>query len=302
MRETMKRAVRARRFSSTPVSPATPKSPASVRAKRLLKAASGKALLTTPTPGPEDAAWAPVVGTSTAIEKHYLRLTEPPDPANVRPRPILKKAFKAVKKAWKAHREYHYCCDQLKAIRQDLVVQHVRDRLAARVYEAHARIALEACDLNEFNQCLGAVEQLGAEGVKTSAEEFAAYRLLYHLVVGDPVGTQMALRRLMTERPSWFRPGRECWHAYQVIRALKHGRWKAFFQLYADTPHMGGYLLDWVVPDMRSQCLLSLASAVRFGIPRAVLERIMAYEEDEDIERLLARHGKSVGADGIVKM
>lgn len=58
--------------------------------KRLMKAASGKALLTTPTPGREDTEWAPVVGTSTAIEKHYLRLTEPPDPASVRPRPVLK--------------------------------------------------------------------------------------------------------------------------------------------------------------------------------------------------------------------
>eukprot|EP00735_Rhodelphis_limneticus_P001049 TRINITY_DN11600_c0_g1::TRINITY_DN11600_c0_g1_i1::g.22034::m.22034 TRINITY_DN11600_c0_g1::TRINITY_DN11600_c0_g1_i1::g.22034 ORF type:complete len:674 (-),score=63.48,sp/Q96PV6/LENG8_HUMAN/45.86/3e-32,SAC3_GANP/PF03399.11/1.2e-23,DUF1777/PF08648.7/45,DUF1777/PF08648.7/0.85 TRINITY_DN11600_c0_g1_i1:998-3019(-) len=94
-----------------------------------------------------------IKGTSTTLEKRYLRLTAPPDPSTVRTEETLKKSLKMVKQRWIADRNYHYCCDQLKSIRQDLTVQRIINDLTIEVYETHARIAMEQYDFAELHQC-----------------------------------------------------------------------------------------------------------------------------------------------------
>ena len=94
----------------------------------------------------------PVVGTSSALEKRYFRLIGPPDPAEVRPEPVLRDALELVLRRSREGAKYLYLSDLLKSIRQDLSVQHLRGALAVEVYERHARLALEHGDPGEFNQ------------------------------------------------------------------------------------------------------------------------------------------------------
>ena len=69
-----------------------------------------------------------IVGTSSKLEKDYLRLTSAPHPSVVRPESVLWKALKLIKDKWADDVvDYVYMCSQLKSIRQDLTVQHIQN-------------------------------------------------------------------------------------------------------------------------------------------------------------------------------
>ncbi|XP_043814526.1 SAC3 family protein A isoform X2 [Manihot esculenta] len=116
-----------------------------------------------------------VKGTCQEIEKRYLRLTSAPDPSTVRPEEVLEKALLMVQNSQK---NYLYKCDQLKSIRQDLTVQRIQNQLTVKVYETHARLAMEVGDLSEYNQCQSQLKILYDEGIEGCYMEFAAYNLL----------------------------------------------------------------------------------------------------------------------------
>ena len=62
-------------------------------------------------------------GTCTTVEKHYYRLTSAPDPADVRPEPVLKQALKLLKSKWENKTaDYTYLDNQFRSLRQDLTV------------------------------------------------------------------------------------------------------------------------------------------------------------------------------------
>lgn len=78
-----------------------------------------------------------VVGLCQTLEKPYLRLTGAADPNQIRPLPILQAWFKMLinKQQRLGAKRYDYTSDQLKAIRQDLVVQRIENDFTVSVYE-----------------------------------------------------------------------------------------------------------------------------------------------------------------------
>mmetsp|Transcript_28995 Transcript_28995/g.78467 ORF Transcript_28995/g.78467 Transcript_28995/m.78467 type:complete len:414 (-) Transcript_28995:171-1412(-) len=155
-------------------------------------------------------------GRSTALEKPYMRLTTAPKAEDVRPLPVLRKSLAHVKAHYIQNEDFDFANEQLKSIRQDITVQHLRNDFVLEVYENHSRILLEHGDLNEFNQCQTMIQSLtspshssvdwgdsienksirdrdsngNASDTKNhllmqsaeAADEFQAYSLLYDLV------------------------------------------------------------------------------------------------------------------------
>lgn len=130
-----------------------------------------------------------VHGTSTVVEKKYLRLTSAPDPRTVRPEAVLRQALDRIRgrivEFGELHgqEQYMYLWEQMKSVRQDLTVQRIRNELTVEVYEMHARICLEYNDQAELKQCQAQLAQLYEEGLGTpeAQREFLAYNLLYNI-------------------------------------------------------------------------------------------------------------------------
>lgn len=199
----------------------------------------------------------PVVGTCQKLEKNYFRLTAPPAADTVRPLSILEQALDLVRKKWKKEHNYTYACDQLKSLRQDLTVQHIKNDFTVKVYEVHARIALEMADLGEYNQCQTQLRALYKLNLGGNREEFVAYRILYYIYTCNRTDLNDVLADLTPADKQ--KPGVQ--HALQVRSALASGNYHRFFRLYDEAPFMGPYLLDMFVQRERLAALAAICKA-----------------------------------------
>lgn len=143
-----------------------------------------------------------IVGTSTALEKKYLRLTSEADASTVRPEPILKKSFQLVQEKYRDTKDYAYCSEQLKSIRQDLVVQLIQNSFSLQVYEYAARLSLKHGDMAEYLQCNTQLQELyHREDIsKVNLPEFTCYRILYMIFMEENLNLMRLLKELTIEQ------------------------------------------------------------------------------------------------------
>ncbi|KAL9625735.1 MAG: hypothetical protein Q9160_000055 [Pyrenula sp. 1 TL-2023] len=225
----------------------------------------------------------PVVGRSQSLEKNYFRLTSAPNPDAVRPLPVLQKALELLKKKWRKESNYTYICDQFKALRQDLTVQHIKTEFTVSVYEIHARIALEKGDLGEYNQCQTQLRALYKQNLGGHPMEFLAYRILYliHTCNRTDMNDILADLTAVDEQNTAVR------HALGVRSALALGNYHRFFRLYLECPNMGAYLMDMFVGRERLAALCSMCKAYKPDVRIRFLTEELGFESDDQSVRFI---------------
>ncbi|ORZ18974.1 SAC3/GANP/Nin1/mts3/eIF-3 p25 family-domain-containing protein [Absidia repens] len=232
--------------------------------------------------------YAAVIGTSTSIEKPYFRLTSAADPQTVRPLPVLRKTYKHLRKMWRKEHNYSYICEQFKSMRQDLTVQCIRNEFTVKVYETHARIALEKGDCSQYNQCGSQLKYLYDQGIDGNKEEFAAYRLLYFLHTQNWAD----INSLLGEIKKTGEQHSACVdHALKVRSALATGNYHQLFRLYEEAPNMGGYLMDQFIERERIQALLVLCKSYQMGIPVDFVLQELGFENIKDLGLFFKKYG-----------
>ncbi|ORX63008.1 hypothetical protein DM01DRAFT_1360897 [Hesseltinella vesiculosa] len=254
------------------------------RMERLQRFQNNASTSNIPAPIPSMRKGDAVVGTSTEVLKDYLRLTSEVDPRNVRPYLILKQALKQVTNRYKDGAEYPWVCSQMKSIRQDLMVQHIANKFSVKVYEYHARIALEKSDMGEFNQCQSQLKILYAKGIHGHEEEFLAYRLLYFIFSQHRSDMALVLGEI---KSSAYKSSPGVQHALAVHHALETGNYHVFFILYQDAPNMNGYLLDQFVNRERIKALCIICKAYQAGIPVTFVATELGFDDVRLFKRFL---------------
>ena len=242
-------------------------------------------------------------GTSCELEKSYFRLTSAPDPATVRPAPVLEAALARLVSGHAAGGlKWSYLNDQCKALRQDCTVQRLRTPLCARVYAFHGRLSLEAGDLAEFNQCAAVLGSLVAEGVDVhDAPAFAALGLLYAAVAGT---RGAAMTRALAAACAHAGGGGEgaalARHAFAARAAIADANAAAFFRLRASASRHARCLMDAAVERVRFCAAKAAARAYGpAGLPLSAARAMWGFaDEPSGAERtwLLAHGGALVGA------
>uniref|UniRef100_F1KY22 Leukocyte receptor cluster member 8 n=1 Tax=Ascaris suum TaxID=6253 RepID=F1KY22_ASCSU len=231
-----------------------------------------------------------VVGTCTDIEKSFFRLTSAPDPSTVRPLRILEKALKQVQQKYAANGDYVYANDQLKSIRQDLMIQCIRTGFTVKVYETNARIAIERSDREEYNQCQSQLKLLYTEVPNCANRyEFTAYRLLYYISVANTIDQTT----LLSELDAAARRDECIAFALRVREAWALGNFVRLFRLYEKAPRMTSYVMDLFIERERKAALNACLKSYRPSIPVSVLSAKIGLSEQKAVE-WLATFGISV--------
>ncbi|KAF1743410.1 hypothetical protein MXB_5198 [Myxobolus squamalis] len=211
-----------------------------------------------------------IEGTSKALEKYYLRLTNEPDPSLVRPLSALVKSFDHVMKIWTENRNYSYASEQFKSIRQDLTIQGIRNEFSVGVYEENARIALLMSDREEFNQCQTCLKELYREGFRGHETEFLVYNILYHIYTSNHIEMANLLPTLTLEQQSepCVRLTLKLYFAFcdtnyekffKIYRKIEMPYAKALINLFIDSVRITSLkvLMIAYLPTMKQECVSS---------------------------------------------
>eukprot|EP00003_Mantamonas_plastica_P024594 TRINITY_DN460_c0_g1_i10.p2 TRINITY_DN460_c0_g1~~TRINITY_DN460_c0_g1_i10.p2 ORF type:complete len:287 (+),score=94.89 TRINITY_DN460_c0_g1_i10:1489-2349(+) len=172
----------------------------------------------------------------------------------------------------------------MKSIRQDLTVQRIRNEFTIKVYETHARIAIEEGDVNEFNQCQTQLKTLYLDYPDTpNALEFLAYRILYYVAMKNI----SEISSVFHDTPRKQLHSSAVRHAVQVHEAVEYGNYAKFWKLHDSAPNLSAYLMDQMVSRVRNHAMRCITKAFRPTISVDYLQSQLGFQSLQDTKTYL---------------
>jgi len=226
-----------------------------------------------------------IVGTCMEMEKQYIRLQSMPDPSTVRPERVLVKWAERLKVKYDTDEaDWEWISDQFKAIRQDMVIQHIRNANSVLIYESNGRLAMQEHDFGEFYKIQSYLMGLYADTrARENEAEFMAYRLFYWMMQNNTVDMVKDIRNM----PMDLKSHPYVSHALNLHRALELSDYVSFFRLFATTPNQGKCIVCILRDRMRSRALRVILRSYKPSIPFDFLRdqlafKVKAEEGDEE--------------------
>ena len=140
-----------------------------------------------------------------------------------------------------------------------------------------------------------------------AADEFRAYSLLYDVVQNSwcdlIVHVSLTKNRIdisnkargstITKRPSQppITKGSSVRHALNVVKAIMHNDYLAFFRLYESAPHMSAYLMDYLVRRVRNVGYVRIIAAYRPTISTERFREALSFRDLEETRQFLKKKG-----------
>jgi len=135
-------------------------------------------------------------------------------------------------------------------------------------------------------------------------DEFQAYSLIYNVVQNSwcdlTVGFSLIKKRNDTNyiesglsRPSLppIAQGSSVLHALNVVKAIIHDDYLAFFRLYESAPHMSAYLMDYLVRRVRNVAYGRTIAAYRPSISTEHFREVLKFRDLEETRTFLKKKG-----------
>lgn len=175
---------------------------------------------------------------------------------------------------------------------------------------------MQECDLNEYNQCQTQLKELYRNNRTSTGrsqlvnkpdfwehqEEFIAYRILYYVYLSTNEkysGGSSDINHIMSSLTSTERIHPAIRHALQVREAVAFSDYFWFFRLHKNSPNLGNFLTDLLVPNMRMRSLRRIAKAYRPSIEVNVCLQQLGFHDNDDCVK---GDGEKTGWGGSVKL
>ena len=190
----------------------------------------------------------PIVGSCKDLEKEYHRGEGNVETTKVRPYEILKKSFTHVMGKSK-EKDYKWVKNQLKSIRQDMLVQDIRDSFTWDVYVCAATEAIRNSDAGELTQTLAHLKRLEHHVcISDQAKmEISAYRILFHTLRENfnKVDEEISLLLPKNRGYGCIR------HALMFSAAYSSHNFFLLRKLVPKAPNSGKLVVDIFLPSLR---------------------------------------------------